>query len=254
MKLPTTFQELDLTGFEIETKQYNSITRNMLDIACAVLQKNKVGIATRSVQNALKYIYGIGGSADTVCHLLREWRADNLAVLKQSKTEKNPITVFLETTDDGVLDESDVPDDFLCAMRQLAIAVYKLAYQNADTTVSGDRIKHLITENDVLKQQLTDFPQLQLELNFYKSECERQRNELKEAYINLNQQKLIESEEFKNKLESLYQERNDLVIKNNELAKQFTTLQAQFQEAQVTINHLRSQPNTNNHQVAVITR
>ncbi|BAZ83807.1 hypothetical protein PN497_11855 [Sphaerospermopsis kisseleviana CS-549] len=195
MKLPTTFQELDLTGFNIETKQYNSITREMLDIACAVLQKNQIGIVTRSVQSALKYIYGIGGSADTVCYLLKEWRADNLAVLKQSKTHNNLITAILELSNDGVLDESDIPGDFLDSMRQLVIAIYKLAYQNADTTVSGDRIKHLITENDVLKQQLIDFPQLQLELNFYKSECERQRSELKEAYINLNQQKLIESED-----------------------------------------------------------
>ena len=30
MKLPTTFQELDLTGFDIETKQYNSITKSMV--------------------------------------------------------------------------------------------------------------------------------------------------------------------------------------------------------------------------------
>jgi hypothetical protein len=238
MKLPTTFQELDLTGFTIETKQYNSITREMFDLACAVLQQNQVGIVTRSVQNALKYIYGIGGSADTVCYLLKEWRADNQAALKHCKTHKNPIITFLETTDDGVLDESDVPADFLDAMRQLAIAIYKLAYQNADTTVSGDRIQHLVTENDVLKQQLTNFPQLQLELNFYKSECERQRQELKEAYINLNQQKLIESEEFKNKLDAIYRERNDLLIKNNELAKQLIALKAQLQEVEAINNQM----------------
>jgi len=82
MKLPTTFQELDLTGFDIDKKQYNSINREMIDIACAVLQKNQVGIVTRSLQSALKYIYGLGGSADTVCGLLREWRGDHRVALK----------------------------------------------------------------------------------------------------------------------------------------------------------------------------
>jgi ribosomal protein S13 len=217
MKLPTTFQELDLTGFDIDKKQYNSINREMIDIACAVLQKNQVGIVTRSLQSALKYIYGIGGSADTVCGLLREWRSDHRVALKGM--DKNLISVILEVVDDGVLDESDIPADYLTVMKQMAIAVYKLAYQNADTSVSGDRIKQLITENEVLKQQIGDFPQVQLELNFYKSECERQRHELKEAYININKQQLTESEEVRNKLDALYQERNNLIVTNNELAK-----------------------------------
>lgn len=223
MKLPTTFQELDLTGFTIETKQYNSITKEMINIACAVLQKNGIGIVTRSLQSALKYIYGIGGSADTVCKLLREWRTNHQATcversrnIKQS--EQDFISTLLQTVDDGVLDDSDIPTDYLTAMNQWAIAIYKLAYQSADTTVSGERTKYLITENELLKQQLTGFPQLQLELNFYKSECERQRNELKEAYINLNQQKLIESEEFKNKWDNL-------ILKNNELSRRLAELE-----------------------------
>ncbi|MFB2897751.1 hypothetical protein ACE1CI_32950 [Aerosakkonemataceae cyanobacterium BLCC-F50] len=36
-KLPTTFTTLDLTGFDIDqTKQYTSITREMVDIACYI--------------------------------------------------------------------------------------------------------------------------------------------------------------------------------------------------------------------------
>lgn len=213
-KLPTTFTTLDLTGFDIDqTKQYVSITREMVDIACAVLQKNRVGIVTRSVQTALKHIFGIGGSADTICQLLREWRSENMASLKQGKGEKDLISAILEATDDGLLDPTDIPEDYLTASQQMAIATYRLAYQNADTSVSGDRMKQLAVDNQLMRQQLADFPKLEFELNFYKGECERQREELREAYMNLNKQKLAEAEEFRRQIDSLHQERNDLEAK-----------------------------------------
>ncbi|MEG5056110.1 MULTISPECIES: hypothetical protein [unclassified Microcoleus] len=45
-KLPTTFTSLDFTGFEFDrSKQYSGINREMVDFACAVLQKNRVGVA-----------------------------------------------------------------------------------------------------------------------------------------------------------------------------------------------------------------
>lgn len=213
-KLPTTFDTLDLTGFDIDqTKQYASITREMVDIACAVLQKNRVGVVTRSVQAALKHIFGIGGSADTICQLLREWRNENMASLKQGKGEKDLISAILEATDDGLLDETDIPEDYLTASRQMAIATYRLAYQNADTSVSGDRMKQLAVDNQLMRQQLADFPKLEFELKFYKAECERQREELREAYMNLSKQKLAEAEEFRRQIDSLHQERNDLEAK-----------------------------------------
>lgn len=213
-KLATTFDTLDLTGFDIDqTKQYASITREMVDIACAVLQKNRVGVVTRSVQAALKHIFGIGGSADTICQLLRDWRSENMASLKQGKGEKDLISAILESTDDGLLDETDIPEDYLTASRQMAIATYRLAYQNADTSVSGDRMKQLAVDNQLMRQQLADFPKLEFELKFYKAECERQREELREAYMNLNKQKLAEAEEFRRQIDSLHQERNDLEAK-----------------------------------------
>jgi len=70
-----------------------------------------------------------------------------------------------------------------------------------------------------MKLQLKDFPQLQIELNFYKSECERQRLDLKEAYMNLNKQDLANSENFRQQLDNLYQERNDLTAKLSEAEK-----------------------------------
>ncbi|MGB3189107.1 MAG: hypothetical protein WBB43_06715 [Limnoraphis sp.] len=160
------------------------------------MQKNRIGIVTRSVQSALKHIYGIGGSSDTICNLLKEWRQDNLSSLKQGKNDKDVVSAILEATDDGLLDEQDIPEEYLVVMRQMAVAGYRLAYQKADTSVSGDRIKTLASENDLMRQQLKDFPQLQLELNFYKNEHERQKAELKEAYINLNKQQLANSEQF----------------------------------------------------------
>ncbi len=210
-KLPTTFTALDLAGFKVDqSRQYTSVDREMVDTACAVLQKNRIGIVTRSVQSALKHIYGIGGSSDTICNLLKEWRQDNLSSLKQGKNDKDVVSAILEATDDGLLDEQDIPEEYLVVMRQMAVAGYRLAYQKADTSVSGDRIKTLASENDLMRQQLKDFPQLQLELNFYKNEHERQKAELKEAYINLNKQQLANSEQFKQQLDSLHQQRNDL--------------------------------------------
>ncbi|MFB2980047.1 hypothetical protein [Microseira sp. BLCC-F43] len=219
-KLPTTFTKLDLTGFDIDpNKQHSSINREMVDVACAVLQKNRVGVVMRSVQAALKSIYGIGGSADTVCSLLKEWRAENLFSVKQGKGEKDLVSAIVDAADDGLLDEQDIPEEYLTATKQMAIATYRLAYQNADTSVSGDRMKTLAAENDVMKQQLKDFPQLQLELNFYKAEYERQRIELREAYMNLNKQQLVDSDNFRQQLDNLYQERNDLVGKLSEAQK-----------------------------------
>jgi hypothetical protein len=209
-KLPTTFATLDMTGFEIDQKQYTAITREMIDTACAVLQKNRVGVVTRSVSSALKHIYGIGGSADTICKLLNEWRSDNLSALKQGKGEKDLVSAILSATDDGLLDETEIPEEYLAVMRQMVVAGYKLAYQKADTSVSGDRMKSLATENDVMRSQLKDFPQLQLELSFYKAQYERQQGELREAYMNLNKQQLGDSDKFQQQLNLLQAERNEL--------------------------------------------
>jgi len=92
----------------------------------------------------------------------------------------------------------------------MAIAGFQFAYQKADTSVSGDRMKCLSQENNAMQQQLKDFPQLQTELSFYKSEYERQRTELREAYMNLNKQQLADSDTFRQQLETLSLERNDL--------------------------------------------
>ncbi|MGB8688924.1 MAG: hypothetical protein WCD53_16520 [Microcoleus sp.] len=213
-KLPTTFQTLDLQGFEFDrTQQYTGITREMVDVACAVLQKNRIGIAVRSVNGALKEIYGVGGSTDIVCKLLKEWRADNLSLMKQGKSEKDLATALLEAADDGLVDESEIPEEYLAVSRQMAIASYRLAYQKADTSVSGDRMKFLTQENAVMRQQLKDFPQLQMEISFYKSEYDRQRSELREAYMNLNKQQLANSEQFRQQLDSLQADRNELEAK-----------------------------------------
>lgn len=212
-KLPTTFTTLDLTGFQIEPKQYTVITYEMVETACAVLQRNRLGVVTRSVSAALKHLYGIGGSTDTICKLLNEWRSENLSALKQGKGEKDLASAILSATDDGLLEEADIPEEYLNVMRQMAVAGYKLAYQKADTSVSGDRMKSLTIENDVMKQQLKDFPQLSLELNFYKAQYERQQGELREAYMNLNKQQLGDSEKFQHRLELLEVERNELEAK-----------------------------------------
>ncbi len=129
--------------------------------------------------------------------LHREWRIDNLRALKRGKGEKDLVSAILEATDDGLLIDEEIPEDYLSACRQMALASYGLAYQKADTSISGDRMRALTQENDLLRQQLKDFPQLQLELNFFKAEYARQRTELREAYLNLNKQQLSESEEFR---------------------------------------------------------
>ncbi|AGZ61807.1 MAG: hypothetical protein [Phormidium phage MIS-PhV1A] len=213
-KLRTTFQTLDLEGFEFDrAQQYTGITREMVDVACAVLQKNRIGIAVRSVNQALKEIYGVGGSTDIVCKLVKEWRTDNLSLIKQGRTEKDLATALLECADDGLVDESEIPEEYLTVSRQMAIASYRLAYQKADTSVSGDRMKYLASENEVMRQQLKDFPQLQMEISFYKSEYDRQRVELREAYMNLNKQQLADSDQFRQQLDSLQADRNELDAK-----------------------------------------
>ncbi|NQE36735.1 hypothetical protein [Microcoleus asticus] len=234
-KLPTTFTSLDLSGFDLDNHKkqhtgYTGISREMVDFACAVLQKNRVGVAVRSVNAALKEIYGYGGSTDTVCKLVKEWRSENLSLLKQGKSEKDLATALLEAVDDGLLDESEVPEEFLAVMKQMGFAIYRLAYQKADTSISGDRMKSLAQENEILRQQLQGFPKMEMELNFYKSEYERQKLELKEAYMNLNKQQLADSEEFRHRLDSLQADRNELQAKLT-LAEQRLAEVAEFETA-----------------------
>jgi hypothetical protein len=217
-KLPTTFKSLDLSGFDLENEKqkhtgYTGISREMVDIACAVLQKNNVGVVVRSVNAALKEIYGFGGSTDVICKLLKEWRSDNLSLLKEGKSEKDLATVLLEAADDGLLEDSEIPEEYLAVARQMALATYRLAFQKADSSVSGDRMKSLAAENEVMRQQLKDYPETQYELGFYKTECERQRLELREAYMNLNKQQLADSEEFRQQLDSVKAERSELQAK-----------------------------------------
>src|SRR4028118_984469 len=185
----------------------------MVDAACAVLQKNRVGVAVLRVNAALKEIYGIGGSTDIICKLVKEWRIDNLSLIEQGKSEKDLATALLEAADDGLLEEAEIPEEYLKVFHQMAIAAYRLAYQKADTSISGDRMKSLAQENDLLRQQLQGFPKMEMELNFYKSEYERQKLELKEAYMNLNKQQLADSEEFRYRLDSLQADRNELEAK-----------------------------------------
>ena len=244
-KLPTTFQTLDLQGFEFDrAQQYTGITREMVDTACAVLQKNRIGIAVRSVNAGLKEIYGIGGSTDIVCKLVKEWRSDNLSLMKQGKSEKDLATALLETADDGLVEESEIPEEYLTVSRQMAVASYRLAYQKADTSVSGDRMKSLSSENEVMRQQLKDFPQLQMEISFYKSEYDRQRVELREAYMNLNKQQLADSEQFRQQLDSLQADRNELQVKLAVAEKRLTEvaeLETKERDRQNEISRLSGQ-------------
>ncbi len=230
-KLPTTFQTLDLTGFEFDRRQqYTGISREMIDFTCAVLNKNRIGIVVRSVGAALKEIYGIGGSTDIICKLLKEWRTDNLSLMKQGKSEKDLATALLEAADDGLLEDSEIPEDILKVAHQMAIAFYRLAYQKADTSVSGDRMKQLAAENELMRQQLKDFPQNKMELEFFKSEYERQRNELRQAYMDLNKQKLADSEEFRQQLDLLVAENNELKAKLSVAEKRLLEV-AEFETA-----------------------
>jgi len=125
-KLPTTFTTLNLEGFDIKATHSTTITREMLDTACAVLQKNRIGIVTRSVQAALKHIYGMGGGTHIVCKMLREWRSENLSNLKQNTGDNDILTALAQATDDGLLDQEEIPKDYLDAMKQMAIAGYHL--------------------------------------------------------------------------------------------------------------------------------
>ena len=243
-KLPTTVTSLDLTGFEIEKTNYREVTSSMVETTCAVLQKNRVGIVVRSVHAGLKSIYGIGGSADKVCALLKEWRAENLSSLRQGKNDKDLVSAILEASDDGLLEETDIPEEYLNVSRQMAIASYRLAFQKADTSISGERLKQLASDNDLLTSQLKEFPQLKLELDFYKSEYERQRNELKEAYMNLNKQQLADSDNFRQQLDGLYQERNDLTVKLSEAEKRLlevSDLETKERERSGEISRLNGQ-------------
>lgn len=220
-KLPTTFTTLNLEGFDIKQDNVTVVDRDMVDVACAVLQRNRIGIVTRSVQAALKHIYGVGGGTDLVCKLLREWRNENLSNMKQSKGEDQDIvSALMEVCDDGLLSEEEIPKEYLEVMRQMAIAGYHLAYQNADTTVSGDRIKALAQENDVMRKQLKNFPQMEMELTFYKSECDRQREELRDAYLSINKQQLADSEEYRKQLERINEQKLDLQQQVGLLTKQ----------------------------------
>ena len=230
-KLPTTFQTLDLTGFEFDRSQhYTGINREMVDFACAVLQKNRVGVVVRSVNAALKEIYGIGGSTDIICKLVREWRTENLSLMRQGKSEKDLASALLEAADDGLLEENEIPEEFLTVSRQMAIATYRLAYQKADTSVSGDRMKQLAQQNEILQQQLQAYPKLEMELDFYKSEYNRQRDELKEAYMNLNKQQLADSEQFRHQLDSVQADRSELQAKLTVAERRLAEV-AQFEAA-----------------------
>jgi chromosome segregation ATPase len=155
-------------------------------------------------------MYGIGGSANDVCNLLREWRKENTAALKEGKNEKDLVSAILESVDDGLVTDEEIPEEFLSISKQIALATYRLAYQNADTAISGDRLRQLTAECDVLRQQLSEFPKIQLELDFYQKQYDRQQVELKQAYMQLNQQQLADSQEFQQRLDLLSRERNDL--------------------------------------------
>ncbi|MGA9382215.1 MAG: hypothetical protein WBV73_25935, partial [Phormidium sp.] len=108
-------------------------------------------------------------------------------------------------------------------------------------------------DNQSMRQQLTDFPRLELELNFYKAECERQREELREAYMNLNKQKLAEAEEFRKQIDSLHQERSDLVTKLS-LAEQrlteITALEQKVKDLEQSLINAQSEIQTKNQRLS----
>ncbi|MBD2386041.1 hypothetical protein [Cylindrospermum sp. FACHB-282] len=226
-RLRREFTALDMTGFEIDKSiRHTSVNRQMVDTACSVLQKNGIEISVRLVMDALKQIYGLGGSAENLCNLLRDWRKDNLEAVKAGRNETDIFSAILNCN--TILDKSEVPTEFLQFMEQQAIIGYTFAWQKADTSVSGDRIKLLSDENDLLKSQLIGLPKMELELGFYREQYLRKDEELKEAYINLSKQKLADSEVVGEQITALQQERNELVAKNNELAKQVSEM-AEFQ-------------------------
>lgn len=213
-KLATTFTTLDLTGFDIDRdKKPNGITREMIDKTCAVLAANRVRITTRTVMLGNKEIFGICGSTDVVCKHLKEWKSENLALIKESaKGQTDLVTALLSAIDESGVDESDVPQEVYDIFRQIGTAVFTLAYEKADTIISGDRISTLTQENEMLRGQLTNFPRMEMELTFYREQYEKKDAELKEAHMSLSKQKLAESEEISARLESLTQERNELKL------------------------------------------
>jgi hypothetical protein len=73
-----------------------------------------------------------------ICKLVKEWRTDNPSPFEQGKSEKDLATALLEAADDGLLEDSEIPEEFLAVARQMALATYRLASQKADTSVSGD--------------------------------------------------------------------------------------------------------------------
>ncbi|MCU0547276.1 MAG: hypothetical protein MUE44_34815 [Oscillatoriaceae cyanobacterium Prado104] len=212
MKLPTTFTSLNLEGFDIDRSTNGTVTESMVATACAVLQRNKIGIVVRSVRAALKEIYGFGGSNEALSKLVREWQQENLPLLKSKVTEGDLGKVLIEIADDGILAEAEIPGEFLRVADRMAVAIFRMAYQQADTAIAGDRMKTLAQENDAMRGQLKDFPQLQMEVNFYKSEYDRQKEELRNCYMNLDRQKLADSEEFRFQLEQARAERLELEI------------------------------------------
>jgi hypothetical protein len=72
--------------------------------------------------------------------------------LKEGKSEKDLATVLLEAADDGLLEDSEIPEDFLAVARQMALATYRLAFQKVDSSVSGDHMKQLAQQNEILQQ------------------------------------------------------------------------------------------------------
>lgn len=255
-KLPTTFTTLDLTGFDIDREGKTAVTREMVDVACEVLKKNRIGITVRTIQQASKHIFGIGGCTDIICKFLKDWRADNMAAMKQIGGEKDLVTALLSNLDDGVIDEQEVPQHLLDIFRQIGIATYRLAHQNADTTVSGDRIKQLVDENSALRSQLGDFPQMKMELIFYQTQYEAAQANLKAAYMDLNKQKLADAEEIGKQLQALTAERNELAASNlvlqskvNEYAAseaQIARLNGELQQQATVIDNLNKEVATLN--------
>jgi len=81
------------------------------------------------------------------------------------------VTVLLEPSNDGLLEDSEIPEDFLAVARPMALATYRIVFQKPDSSVSGDRMKQLAQQNEILQQQLQAFPQLEMELEFYQKRC-----------------------------------------------------------------------------------
>lgn len=248
-KLATSFVTLDLTGFDVDRdKKPNGVTREMVDTTCAVLIANRVRITTRTVMKGNKEIFGICGSTDVVCGHLKDWKAENLALIKESaKGQTDLVTAVLTALDESGVDESEVPQEVHDIFRQVGTAVFTLAYEKADTMISGERINTLAQENEVLRGQLTNFPRMEMELTFYREQYEKKDAELKEAHMSLSKQKLAESDEISARLENLTQERNELKLS---LATAQSKI-AEYAQAEGTIARLNGELN---HQAETIDR